>query len=212
MTVANTNNKTICAGDGISTIFSWTFQLPSGSTGSDIFLFLVDNLGNVNPVTSNYALNLGQGNLTYPVTPGQAPLPNGAAAVPVGWELVIVRTETIIQALNLVTQGSFTAASIMAAFDYLTMICQQLDEKINRATLAPINQPAAAAPIVPPTPVPVGLVQINGTWAQLVAYAQLNPTAQFLGYVNSGDLSGSQFFYCGDVTVGNQGFITVGGG
>lgn len=212
MTVANPINKNIFQGDGVTTVFSYTFQLPSGSTGSDIYLFVFDNLGVMTPIVSNFTLNLAAATITYPNVGGVAPLGLGVNALPANWQMVAVRSESITQALNLLTQGPFPAAGIMAAFDYLTMICQQLQEQINRAPLVPINTPGPATPVVPPAIAAVGLVQINGTFAQLSAYAALNPTVQFLGLVSSGDAAGSYFFYSGNVALGNQGFIAIGGG
>lgn len=196
----------------MTTAFSYTFQLPAGSVGSDIYLFVFDNLGNMTAITSNFTLNLAAATINYPTVGGVAPLGAGINALPANWQLVAIRIESIIQALSLVTQGPFSAAGIMAAFDYLTMICQQLQEQISRAVLVPVNTPGPGTPVVAPTVSPFGLVQVNGTWAQLVTYAQASPTQQFIGFVNSGDLKGSWFFYSGDVTLGNQGFIAAGGG
>ena len=212
MTVTNPINKNIFQGDGVTTAFSFTFQLPAGSNGSDIYLFVFDNLGNLTAITSNFTLNLGGAQINYPTVGGVAPLAPGVNALPANWQMVAVRSESIIQALNLITQGPFSAAAIMAAFDYLTMICQQLQEQISRAVLVPINTPGPATPVVAPATAPIGVIQVNGTWAQLVAYAQAAPTGQFFGFVSSGDQAGSQFFYTGNVAIGNQGFIAVGGG
>jgi len=212
LTVANPINKNIFVGDGAQTVFGFTFQFPASSNGSDIYLYLFDNLGNQFPVTSNFLINLGAKQVTYPVVAGVAPLPPAAGAIPANWTLVIIRIENIIQPLDLTTQGPFPAAGMMAALDYLTFICQQLQEQLGRAVLVPVNAPGPAIPVTPPSILPVGLVEINGTWAQLVAYSQLNPTVQFLGFVTSGDVVGQWFFYCGNLAFGNQGFIGIGGG
>lgn len=212
MTVANPINKNIFQGDGVTTAFSFTFQLPAGSTGLDIYLFAFDNLGNTYPITSNFTLNLAAAQINYPTVGGVAPLAPGVNQLPANWQLVAIRIESITQALNLITQGPFSAAGIMAALDYLTMICQQLQEQISRAVLVPVNTPGPATPVIAPATAPIGVVQVNGTWAQLVAFALASPTGQFFGFVTSGDQAGSQFFYTGNVALGNQGFIAVGGG
>lgn len=211
MTVTNPVNKNIFSGDGITTVFSYTFQLPASSNGSDIYLFVFDNLGVMTPITSNFTLDLNAATITYPVTPGIAPLAPAVAALPANWQIVAMRIESLTQALNMVTQGPFPAAGIMAAFDMLTFICQQLQEQINRATLVAVNVPGPATPVVAPTVYPVGLVQVNGTWAQLVTLSVANPTVQFLGFVTSGDMAGQWFFYTGNVLLGNQGFLGIGG-
>lgn len=211
MTVTNPVNKNIFSGDGITTVFSYTMQLPAASVGADLYLFVFDNLGNMTLITDNFTLNLANATITYPVTPGVAPLAPADTALPANWQLVVMRIESITQALDMVTQGPFPAAGIMAAFDMLTMICQQLQEQIDRATLVAVNIPGPDIPVVAPTVYPVGLVQLNATWAQGVTYSQTTPTAQFLLFVTSGDLAGQWFFYTGDVTLGNQGFLGIGG-
>ena len=211
MTVTSPINKNIFSGDGITTVFSYTFQLPAGSTGTDIYLFFFDALGNMTAITSNFTLNLNNATITYPVTPGIAPLAPAETAVPANCQLVAMRIENITQALNMVTQGPYPAAGIMAAFDMLTFICQQLQEQIDRATLVAVNVPGPDIPVVAPTVYPVGLVQLNATWAQGVTYSLVDPTVQFLLFVTSGDMAGQWFFYTGDVTLGNQGFLGIGG-
>ena len=212
--IAATTPKVIYQGDGVTTTFGFSFPLPSGSTGSELQVYVFDSN---NPqdqflLTGNYSVNVAAGTVSYPTVGGVAPLGVGVNALPANWQLVIARVVPLTQLLSILTQGVFDGPSFSAALDYIMMAIQQLQEQINRATLVPINTPGPANAILPATIAPVVVVQINGTWAQLVAYAQLNPTGQFFGLVTSGDLSGSQFFYSGNVALGNQGFIAVGGG
>lgn len=221
--IAATTPKIIYTGDGVTTAFSFSMPLPVGSVGAEIAVYVFDSN---NPqdqflLTGNYSIVVGPidasgkpqgGTLTYPTVGGVSPLGPGVNALPANWQIVIARVLPLAQLLSVLTQGVFDGPSFTSAFDNLCMMIQQLQEQVNRATLVPINTPGPANAIVAPTIAPFGVVQINGTWAQLVAYAQLNPTAQFYGFVSSGDMVGSQFFYSGNVAYGNQGFIAIGGG
>src|ERR1700722_12819869 len=127
MTVTNPLSKQIFQGDGQTSSWSFSFQLPVGSTGSDVYVAIVDNNGNITflpQVGGNYTLNLNNNSIVYPNIGGISPLPANAQALPQGWQIVIFRTEQIVQLLNFLTQGTYSAASIMAAFDFLTLICQ----------------------------------------------------------------------------------------
>jgi hypothetical protein len=202
MSVASQQSKVIYAGDGITTLFSIPFPLADMVAASDLQVFLVDNLGNVTLLTSGYTPNTATMKVTYP---------NVGSPLPVGYQLVLNRLEPITQNNTYTDTGPMPAKSVEAALDKLTFICQQLAEQIARAVLVPINTVAQGSPVTPPTVAPVGLVQLNGTWAQGVSYAQANPTSQFLLFVTTGDEAGQWFFYTGNVALGNQGFLGVGG-
>lgn len=210
MTIAAASSKVIYAGDGITTAFPFSFKINT-TDGSDLQVSVIDNLGNVTLLTGNYSVDVANAKVNYPTVAGVAPLGVGITALPLNWDLVINRVEPLSQLVSLSDQG-FSLPALEAGLDKMTMILQQLQEQISRATLLPINTVQASTPVVAPTISPVGLVQVNGTWAQLVTYAALNPTVQFLGFVTSGDLAGGQFFYSGNVALGNQGFIAIGGG
>lgn len=208
MTVSNPLNYVAINGDGVTTVFSFTFPLPVGSTGSDLYYFVVDNNGVLWPITSNYSLNLGAQQVTYPVTGGISPVPVGDTALPVGYTFLIYRIETLTQALNLATQGPFPAAGIMAALDYLTMIAQQLQEQINRCVQVQIGQSQSTSQMFSP------LNYVKGTYAYCKAMAAQNPTAPFLAIVTDQGTPGAllPFWYCGDTAVGDGGFQEIAGG
>lgn len=210
MTIAAAQSKVIYAGDGVTTAFPFAFEIET-TDGSDLQISVVDNLGNVTLLTSNYSVDVANAKVNYPTVGGVAPLGLGVNAVPANWNLVINRVEPLSQTVSLSDQN-FSLPALEEGLDKIVMTLQQLQEQLNRAVLLPINTVQAAQPVVAPTVAPAGLVQLSGTWNQLVTYAALNPTVQFLGYVNSGDLSGSWFFYSGNVLLGNQGFLAAAGG
>lgn len=212
MTVANPSNENIINGDGVTTVFGYTFQLPAGSTGSDIYVYIIDNLGNITLLASNFTVNVTLSQITYPVTGGITPLAVGVNALPVGWSMAIYRIESLTQALNLATQGPFPAAGIMAALDLLTLIAQQLQEQINRCVKYPIGQiptttdvndfiAAVNAIIATPT--------IQGTYAYCKAIAALAPTTPRNAIVTDQNDQGTaqMFFYSGNVAAGDGGWF-----
>lgn len=212
MTVSNPSNDNIFDGDGSTVLFSFTFQLPSDSTGTDIYVYVIDSAGNITLITSNLTLDLVNKTVTYPVTGGISPLANGINALPAGWQLGVFRIEQLTQALNMTTQGPFPAAGIMAAFDKLTLITQQLQEQINRCVKYPIGElptttdvnafiAAVNAIIQPPMTV--------GTYAYVKSVAALAPTtARMFGVTDQNSNSTTQlYFYSGNVAAGDGGWF-----
>jgi hypothetical protein len=212
MSLSDASNKVIYAGDGMTTTFAISPALPTGSTGTDVYVYVVDNLGVVTLLTSNYSVDLNTLLVTYPTVGGVLPLLPGINAVPIGWEIVITRYEPLSQTLALTNNGVWDGPSIDAAFDKLTMICQQLQEQLDRATLAAINQPAPAATVLPP--ILGGLLQATGTLAQLIVQSGINPTGRYFGVAT--DIGGGQIvFYPGYAStngIQGSGWYAIGGG
>ena len=153
MAVSANPNKVVIAGDATADDFYWggTFSLPAGSTGSDLKVYVIDNLGNVTLLTSNYSVNTTTKMVHYPTTGFVAPIA-AYAKVPAGWQVVIVRVEALAQNLQLANQGLFSLPAIEAALDYLMMIAQQKQEQLSRAVLGPINTPSTpTGPVITPS-------------------------------------------------------------
>lgn len=209
MSVAQQNSYNGFAGDAATTIFSLTFAVPSDSTGSDILVYVIDASGNITLLGSNYTLDLVGKTLTYPVTPGQAPLAAGVAALPVGWQLYALRIESMVQPLALTTQGPFPAAGLMLALDKQTMMIQQLQDQINRCIKYPIGQTPTTTNVADfINAVAAILLQMQkGTYANLKIAAAANPTRQMWGWATDLGASGQLMFYGGDTTVGDGGWF-----
>lgn len=58
-------------------------------------------------------------------------------ALPEGYKIVILREVEFVQEMNLSNQGGFFPEVVEAAFDKLTMMCQQLKELLSRAITVP---------------------------------------------------------------------------
>lgn len=219
MSLSDSSNKVIYAGDangGTNTVgqaFDITFSLPADSTGTDVYGYVVDPAGTVTLLTSNYSVDVGAKHFIYPTVGAVLPLLPGVNALPVGWELVIVRAEPLSQTLALTNQGIWDGPSIDAAFDKLTMIAQQIQEQINRCFKAPINVPYnPAVPVV--LPGASILAQYSGTLAYLITISNAAPTVPAFGIAT--DIGSGQLVwypgYASTSGVSGSGWYAIGGG
>ena len=213
MSLTDSSNKIIYAGDDVTTVFAITFPMPYGSTGSDVYLYVVDDVGTVTKLSANYSVNVNALTVTYPLVGGVAPLGVGVNALPNGWQLVVIREEPLSQTLQLVNQGVLDLPSLERAFDKLTMLCQQLQEQLSRCFTVPINVPynptsPTSAPIVST------LTQATGTLAQLIAISNASPLAAKFGIAT--DIGGGQLVYYPGYASTNglqgSGWYPIGGG
>lgn len=213
MSLTASSNKIIYAGDDVTTVFAITFALPSGSTGSDVFLYVIDDEGNVTKLTSNYSVDVNALTVTYPLVGGVAPLGVGVNALPNGWQLALVREEPLSQTLQLINQGVLDLPSLEKAYDKLTMICQQLQEQVSRCFKVPINVPYdPASPTSNPTV--STLTQAVGTLAELIAISNASPSVARFGVAT--DIGGGQLLwypgYASTNGIQGSGWYAIAGG
>lgn len=211
--IAASPSKIQYNGNGLTTVFSFAMALPSGSTGSELQVYVFDSLGNQTLLSGNYSVDVAGATVTYPTVGGVSPLAAGVLALPAGWQLVIARVVPMSQLLSILTQGVFDGPSFEAAFDRLTMIVQQLAEQLARCIQYPINIAPTAAMIDPSTLVlTVAPLITNASYANLKAQAVAAPTVQFWGFATDLGSAGLVVFYCANAAVGDSGFIVFGGG
>ena len=122
MTVQKNLVKNIYVGNGSTTQFPITFDV--NTEHPEYIHVYLTNDDNSTTETENFTVNLTAKTVTYPKE-GQ-PLATGK-------KLVIMRELPLQQLLDLINQGDFFADDIEQAFDDLTMITQQLSEKLARA-------------------------------------------------------------------------------
>ena len=122
MTVQKNLVKNIYVGNGSTTQFPITFDV--NTEHPEYIHVYLTNDDNITTETENFTVNLTAKTVTYPKE-GQ-PLATGK-------KLVIMRELPLQQLLDLINQGDFFADDIEQAFDDLTMITQQLSEKLARA-------------------------------------------------------------------------------
>lgn len=210
MTVAYPANKIVYGGNGVTTVFSFPFDLPTNSDGSDVFAYVVNASAIVTPLTGNYSVNPATKELTYPLVAGVSPLDAGVAVLPVGWKLVIARIEDIVQGLSLIEQGSFSSRTIMAQLDYMTMIAQQQQEQLDRCFKYPIDTQAPDNDTVQAFLAAIAAVLPNfsyDSYVNLKNHAAINPTLACWGWATD---QKALVFYTGDTTVGDNGWFILG--
>lgn len=213
MSLTASSNKILYAGDDQTTVFAITFALPTGSTGSDVYVYIIDDEGAVTKLTSNYSVDVNALTVTYPTVGGVAPLGTGVNALPNGWQIALVREEPLSQTLQLLNQGVLDMPSLEKALDKLTMIAQQIQEQVARCFKVPINVPYdPTSPIQ--NPVVSTLTQAVGTLAQLIAISNASPAVARFGVAT--DVGGGQLLYYPGYASSNgiqgSGWYAIGGG
>jgi hypothetical protein len=147
MTVPTTTNKVIGFGDGLATVFPFTFgTLPSG----DLVVTLFDTIGTSIPqseVTNYTVLGKGAedgGSVVFVVPP------------PAGYTVLIQRILATTQPDDLKNQGSYYPRTVERMFDRRAMVDQQLEETIGRTLTLPPQVQGVSAEL--PSPVPLNLI------------------------------------------------------
>ena len=146
-------------GNGATTVFSFDFKI---NQASDLVVTHVDANGAESVLTEgtgtmNYSISVasypGTGSITYPATLGTE-LPNGES-------LVLSRSVTIEQQTDLVNQGAWNPDQVEAAFDYGSMVDQQIYEEITRSLRLPISSSGVSVEL--PTPTADAVIGWNAT-------------------------------------------------
>jgi hypothetical protein len=144
MTVQTTAYKTSIQGNGLTTIFSYGFEIPNASS---VTITYVDAAGvsTVLPASQYTITGLGAtlgGTVTYPLT---------GAPIATGTYLVIERTVPYKQLTSLTDQGAFYPAVVEAALDNLEFQIQQIGGNIlnARAIVYPVTDvsPVVTLPV-----------------------------------------------------------------
>lgn len=133
MTISSSNNKDIYTGNGSNRVFSITFPVTDVSS-NEILIYKVNENGFSTLVEANYTLDLNALTVTYPTVVSGLPVLTSSE------QIVILRQLNLTQGLDLRNQGSVAAEDMEASLDRLTMITQQLQEQIDRASLTDVSQ------------------------------------------------------------------------
>ena len=120
MTVPALPNYATFAGNGTTGPFTFNFPF---LLNTDLVASVTDQYGNITSALVAGITGAGSD------TGGSISL---TAALPVGSSLAVVRTMPLVQQTQLPNGGPYFAATVEAALDYLTMLCQQLQGAIAR--------------------------------------------------------------------------------
>ena len=132
------------SGNGSTTAFPFTFKV---FQASDVRVVQTDTT----PTDYTLALNTDYTvalNANQDVNPGGTV--NMAAAPPAGYLLTIGSNVPELQSVTLTNNGGFYPTVINSALDYLTILIQQLSEKIGRALTLPFSTSGTVSTQLPP--------------------------------------------------------------
>ena len=126
MTISTTNIKNSYSGNGSQTVFAYTFKILADAD-IQVIIRAANGTETVKSLTTHYTVSgagsASGGNVTF--TSGN---------VPTNTETVVIRrTTTKTQAVDLVENDPFTAETVEGAFDRSVMIGQEIDEEVGRS-------------------------------------------------------------------------------
>lgn len=137
MTIASIANKKQYDGNDVTTDFAFPYKFILDS-------HLVVVLTDINDVDTILILDTdytvtgagdeGGGTVTYPLNPFGTPLATGEV-------LTIYREVSNLQGIDLSNQGAFFLEILEDSLDYLTMITQQVQEKVDRCVKTTVTDP-----------------------------------------------------------------------
>jgi len=145
------------SGNGSTTAFPFTFKV---FAASDLLVVRTDPTGAETTLvlTTDYtvALNADQnaspgGTITYPAS---------GSPLPTGYKLTATSAVANLQPVDLTNNGGFYPAVINTALDRLTILCQQIAERVSRSVKLAISAPVGVDTQLP-APVPYSLIGWN---------------------------------------------------
>lgn len=150
-TVTSANNQVIYAGDGVTSTFTFTFNVYNTASENDL---VVSKQNTTTGAITTLAINTDYTvSLTHSIpSPGTITLVAGALAS--GTNLSILRQLPLTQQVNIADNSATPAATTNSVYDRTVMIDQQLQQQLTRAILqnifstTQISLPAGVAGLV----------------------------------------------------------------
>ena len=141
MTVSSDLNRKDYAGDGVTlTPFSFPYYFFADSDLKVTKVVTATGVETTLVLNTDYTV-AGAGDMGTPTTSpgGFISLTPAHGALPVGTNLTIIREVPALQPLDYIDNDTFPAESHEKGLDRLTMICQQILEKLKRSLLLPVT-------------------------------------------------------------------------
>ncbi len=181
MTISNQQASVTADGDGLTTQFAYTFLIPAAN---DVTITVIDTTVVPQASTiltpSQYSITgidvSAGGMVTYPLA---------GPALPAGWTITISRTVPIVQTVPIANQGNFYPSAVEGALDYLTMICQDLQQELNVVDDTLANLTATDVTVVTDLTNGVNTVALLRT--AVVTIANVNNLVYLKGYYAADD-------------------------
>jgi len=202
MTLSSETYKVIYTGDGSTTVFPYTFKILDETEILVTQYTISDGTETVLTLTTNYTVSgvgdAGGGNITLT---GSAPSSS--------YKIILQRDIPLTQTADYVENDPFPAETHEEALDRLTMICQQLQEALDRAV---VQDPAATAQITFPTPTASGYFYYDGadySWTALTSSTYAGTITRGLDSTKSGSPSQGDVHFATDT---NRTYVCYTGG
>lgn len=130
MTVSMQITKRIYTGNGVTR--QWDVDFPFASA-EHIRVYVTSPEGVEEEILSDFKLNADGTVLTYPTEEsGKTPLAEG-------WSVTLVRQTPLTQEIDLIRQGELDAEVLEGGYDKLTLLVQELNEKVSRSIKYPVS-------------------------------------------------------------------------
>jgi hypothetical protein len=139
LSLSSTTNKVIYSGNGATSV--WPFSFPVLEADHLAVIFTDgEGIETVLPASVYSVDGIGDsagGSVTYPLLGGPI-----AAPIPTGTKLTLLRTVPYTQTTVLSNQGGYYPEVVERRFDQIYMALQQLEERLSRASLRLLSDPA----------------------------------------------------------------------
>jgi len=155
MTVASNISKHTYYGNGVTTLFPFSFTI---FKESDIKVILTDLNGKETQLTSGWLVDVSQSAVVYPYPSGQP--------LTAGWRITLLRLLDIVQETSLPNQGPYFAETVEKAADRSIAIDQQQQEQLERVLKLGVSAGEDVSRDLP-VPVPKGVLRWNLTGTAL---------------------------------------------
>jgi len=136
MSLSNTNNKVIYSGNGVTTVWSYSFPIPDATYLSVIY---TDADGVETTISSSNYTVTGIGTTTG----GSVTYPTSGSPIASGTKLTLVRTVPYTQPTVFTNQGGYFPEVTESRLDQMMMAIQQLYERSLRSFSAPVSDSAS---------------------------------------------------------------------
>ncbi len=130
MTISRQLTKRIYSGNGTSR--EWAVDFPLMSL-TDLNIIVTSPAGVETTVTTGYEWDEENQVITYPTVDSELDV------LGEGWTITLVRQTPLTQEMDLLRQGDFDAEALEQGYDKLTLISQELNEKLNRCLKYPVS-------------------------------------------------------------------------
>lgn len=137
MTILNDNSRMTYTGNGAVSTYSFTYKIFNASDLTVTVRHPTTDVETTLVLTTDYTVSIsanGTGSITLE-NASQAWLTSGFLTT--AWTLVIRRVVDIVQETDIRNQGTFFPENHEDAFDYMTMISQQLSDEVSRSIKIP---------------------------------------------------------------------------